>query len=261
MKSDKILKLLSITALIILLIFTSIPIMLIIVRGAKCLPDCLRSQEILSSIGLSITTSLISTGICLFFSIPTAYALARYDMPFKKIISTIIYLPMSLPHIVSGIALLLFFGNTAFGDFLSGLGIDFVFTVKGIVAAQVFVNIPYMVKILRTAIEAVNPKMEFIARTLGSNSIKAFFYITLPLIKNGLIASVVMTWSKALGEFGAVLMLAGATRYKTETLPIAIFLNMSTGELDTAIATATILIIISLVSIAIFELFGLDYKE
>ena len=120
-------------------------------------------------------------------------------MPLKNHLYNYIFTYVTSPYSIRHSSLVVFW-KYGIWRFLSGLGIDFVFTVKGIVAAQVFVNIPYMVKILRTAIEAVNPKMEFIARTLGSNSIKAFFYITLPLIKNGLIASVVMTWSKALGN-------------------------------------------------------------
>lgn len=261
MKTNKVFKSIFIIAFILLTLFILTPILLIVLRGMKNIKVCLKSREILRSVKLSLTTSFISTFICLIFSIPTAYILARYDFPFKTIISTLIYLPMSLPHIVSGIALLLLFGNTRIGRVLAELGLDFVFTVKGIVVAQIFVNIPHTVKILKTTLEDVDPKTEFIARTLGSNSIQTFFYITLPLMKNGLIAAIVMTWSRALGEFGAVLMLAGATRYKTETLPISIFLNVSTGELDLAITTATLLILISLISIAIFEICGVSYRE
>lgn len=123
----------------------------------------------------------------------------------------------------------------------------------GIIIAQFFVNLPYMIRITRSAFEAINPRYEHVARTLGCTEWGAFRQVTLPLARNGLIAGLVITWAKSIGEFGAVLMLAGATQMKTETLPIALFLNMSTGDLDLAIAAAVILIVISVVSLSIFE--------
>lgn len=243
-----------ILTLLIVLIFTFTPLALLVGRGVSNIGRCIQSKEIVFSIKLSLITSIISTFICLIFSLPAAYALARTKLKFKKLISILIFLPMSLPHIISGVALLLFLGNLGIGGILSKFGIDFVFTRKGIVAAQVFVNFPFMVNILKTAIEESGYKMEFIARTLGCNRWQTFIYITIPLIKNSLLSSLIITWSRALGEFGAVIMLAGATRMKTEVIPTAIFMNMSTGDLDIAIGTATILIFISIISMVIVEI-------
>lgn len=243
-----------ILTLLVVLIFTFTPLALLVGRGVSNIGRCIQSKEILFSIKLSLITSIISTFICLVFSLPAAYALARTKLKFKKLVSILIFLPMSLPHIISGVALLLFLGNLGIGGILSKFGIDFVFTQKGIVAAQVFVNFPFMVNILKTAIEESGYKMEFIARTLGCNRWQTFIYITIPLIKNSLLSSLIITWSRALGEFGAVIMLAGATRMKTEVIPTAIFMNMSTGDLDIAIGTATILIFISIISMIIVEI-------
>lgn len=243
----------SIVSLALVLIFTFIPLTLLIGRGFTSIIKCFQSQETIFSIKLSLITSSISTLICLFFSLPASYSLARLKVRTKNLISILIFLPASLPHLVSGIALLLFLGNSGIGGFLSKIGIDFVFTKKGIIAAQVFVNFPLMVKMLKTAIEGSNYKMEFIARTLGCNKWQSFIHITIPSIKSSLFSSLIITWSRALGEFGAVIMLAGTTRMKTEVLPTAIFLNMSTGDLDIATGTATILIIISLISQLLFE--------
>ncbi|GAA0181354.1 ABC transporter permease [Clostridium sediminicola] len=239
--------------LTIVTLFSFTPIALIVLRGLKHMKTAIQNKEIIMSISLSFKTSFFSTLICCFFSIPTAYGLSRYNFPLKRCILLLVYLPMSLPHMVSGIALLLFFSNTLFGELLSKYGLDFVFSVKGIVIAQVFVNMPYMIKMLKNTFDEMNFKMEFIARTLGCNILQSFYYITLPLCKKGLISTIVIIWSRGLGEFGAVLMLAGATRFKTETMPIAIFLNISTGDLDLAIATATILIIISMIPYVLFE--------
>jgi len=180
--------------------------------------------------------------------------LEREDIKAKRLIQILIFLPMSLPHMISGVALLLFLGNLGIGKFLSKLGIDYVFNPKGIVAAQVFVNLPFMVNMLRIAIKESGYKIEFIGRTLGCNRWQTFIYITVPLIKNSLVSSLIIVWSRALGEFGAVIMLAGATTMKTEVMPTSIFMNMSTGDLDIAIGTATILIFISIISMLLVEL-------
>ena len=157
-------------------------------------------------------------------------------------------------------ALLIFYGPSTFGQMLSAWGLDVVYTPLGIIVAQFFVNLPYMVRVARSAFETINPRYEYVARTLGCTEWGAFRQVTLPLARNGLIAGLVITWSKSIGEFGAVLMLAGATQMKTETLPIALFLNMSTGDLDLAIAASVILIVISVASLSVFERYS-DTRE
>jgi molybdate transport system permease protein len=104
----------------------------------------------------------------------------------------------------------------------------------------------------------VNPRYEYVAKTLGCTDASAFFQVTLPMARHGLLAGTVITWSKAMGEFGAVLMLAGATTMRTETLPIALYLNISGGNLDLAVAAATILILISLATLCTVEYFDRD---
>lgn len=211
------------------------------------------SPEIQFAIRLSLMTSVISTLMCILAAIPVSYSLARYNFPGKTLISTILDLPMALPPIVAGLGLLLIFGTSAAGQYLADLGLKFVFTPQGIVMAQFTVNISLMLRIIRSTFEAINPRYEHVAQTLGCTPFQAFMKTTLPLAKNGILAGSVITWSRGMGEFGAVLMLAGATRMKTETLPIALYLNMSSGELDLAIAAATILILISGVTLYLFE--------
>ncbi len=163
---------------------------------------------------------------------------------------------MSLPHLVSGIALLLLFGRMGIGDSIYKiLKLDFVFTKQGIILAQVFVNLPLTIKILHTSLNESNEKMIFVARTLGCNSWEAFRFIILPNLKTGIISATVMTWSRALGEFGAVAMIAGSTRMKTEIIPTSIYLNMSTGDIDIAIGIAVILIFISLTCLMLLRYF------
>ena len=152
--------------------------------------------------------------------------------------------------------MLLLLGTTAFGQYLAEHGLRFIFSVNGIILAQFFIVTPYMVRILKSTIADINPRLEFVARTLGCSQWQAFYKITLPLAKNGIIAGMVISWSRAIGEFGCALMVAGATRMVTETLPVALYLNMSIGDLQMAMASATCLIIISLISLFIFEMVG-----
>ncbi|KAF5419125.1 MAG: molybdate transport system permease protein [Candidatus Methanocomedens sp.] len=211
------------------------------------------SREIQFAIKLSLLTSIISTLMCIMVSIPASYALARYNFSGKTLINTIVDLPLALPPLVAGVGLLLLFGTTPFGNWLADLGLKFVFTPLGIIIAQFAVNISFMLRIMRSTFEGISPRYEYVAQTLGCTPIQAFLRTTLPMSKNGLLAGGVITWSKGIGEFGAALMVAGATRMKTETLPISLYLNMSSGDLDLAIAAATILIIISIISLYIFE--------
>ncbi len=236
------------TVLLGLVLYTPLP----------ALAASLASPQIRFAIGLSLVTSTVSTAICVALAIPSAYALARYDFPLKKLVNLVLTLPLALPPLVAGIALLLFFGTTAWGKALEILGFAVVFTPIGIVVAEVFVNLPYMVRILKSAFSAVNPRYENVAKTLGCTETGAFLQVTLPLARPGLVAGTTITWAKSMGEFGAVLMLAGATTMRTETLPIALYLNISTGDLDLAVAASVILIIISLCALAVVEHYADD---
>ena len=225
-------------------------------RGIAEMANSLRSPEIWFAIRLSFLTASISTLMCLLMALPIAYGLERFSFRGQQLLGVVFNIPMTLPPIVSGLALLLLFGTTEWGHWLASYGLKFVFTVNGIILAQFFVNISYLIRLLRSSIADINPRYEFVARTLGCSQWQAFRKVVLPLAKNGLLAGVVTTWSRGLGEFGAALMLAGATRMKTELLPISIYLNLSTGDLDLAMAAASILVVFSLLSLLIFEILG-----
>ena len=224
--------------------------------SAQALISSLTSGEIWFAIRLSLITSIISTLICLIVSLPSAYILTRYNFRGKSLLNTILNVPLALPPLVAGLGLLILFGTTAFGKGLADIGIKFVFTPMGIVLAQFFVNVPFTFRVLMSTFQNINPRYEYVAQTLGYTETASFFRVTLPMAKNGLMAALVITWCRGIGEFGAVLMIAGATRFQTETLPISLYLNMLCGELPMAIAAATILIVISLVMLFFFERFG-----
>lgn len=228
----------------------------IVWQGMAGLAQSIASEEIRFAIRLSLFTSVTSTLICIIFAIPVAYGLERLNFPGRGLFSVLMDIPLSLPPLVCGVALLLLFGTTAFGQALAEHGLRFIFSVNGIIVAQFFIITPYMIRVLKSTIADINPRLEFVARTLGCTQWQAFCRVTLPLAKNGIIAGLVISCARAIGEFGCTLMLAGATRMVTETLPVALFLNMSIGNMEMVTASATCLIIISLVSLSIFEIVG-----
>ncbi|OKY78929.1 MAG: ABC-type sulfate transport system, permease component [Candidatus Methanohalarchaeum thermophilum] len=218
------------------------------------------SDEILFAIRLSLVTATVSTVACMVVAIPVGYALSRMNFKLKTLADTIINLPLALPPLVAGVGLLLFFGQTPVGKALETIGLKFVFTPLGIIVAQFLINVPFAIRIMKSTYNSINPRYEHVAKTLGCTKSKAFWKVTLPMSKNGILASSAISWAKGIGEFGAVLMLAGATRMKTETLPIAVYLNMSSGNLRLAIAAATILIIVAFLALYVLERYGGEAK-
>ena len=171
-------------------------------------------------------------------------------MPLKRAAETLMQLTLSLPYILLGFALLLMFSSPA-GKALREWGLAVVFQPTGIVFAQLIVNLPFSIRMVRTAFDDVNPRLEFVAQTLGATSFDTFKTIILPLCRNAIISTFVLTWARGMGEFGATLMLVGVTRMRTETLPGSIYLSISTGNTDTAMATAMIMLVVSAITLVV----------
>lgn len=214
----------------------------------------IRDPEFHFSLTFTLRTSMIATFFAALAAIPSGYLLARCKKPGMVLIDTLLDIPIVLPPLISGIALLILFGPLL-GGYLNKLGLDMVFSPRGVVAAQWFIATPYAIKAIKQAFEAVDPRMENVARTLGFRPAMVFWRVTIPLSKNGLISGMIMAWTRALGEFGATAMLAGITRMKTETLSVAIFLNMSIGELEFAVSTAIVMLVISLAVLIALKVF------
>ena len=204
----------------------------------------LQSKEVLFALKLSLCTSTISTCIVFVLSIFTAYAFCRTNMPLKKTASVLMELTLSVPYILLGLALLIVFASP-FGKWLKELGIPVIFSPLGIIMAHLIVNLPYMIRLMVTAFEELDFRYEFIAQTLGASPFQSFLTILLPMCRNNLMSAFLLTWSRAMGEFGATLMVVGITRMKTETLPGNIYLAVSTGNTEAAMSTALLILIIS----------------
>lgn len=176
--------------------------------------------------------AVCSTLLILPFGVALAWLLARRNWPGKTFVETFVSLPLVLPPVVTGLVLLQLFGlHGPFGRWLhSQFGIDVVFTWKAVVLALGAMSFPLLVLLARAAIAEVNPALEQMARTLGAGEWRVFFTITLPLARRGIVAGVLLAFARALGEFGATIMVAGNIPGRTTTLPVAIYSLVQNGE-------------------------------
>ena len=204
--------------------------------------SALSSAETIFALRLTLITSALATGVAFLLGVPAAYFLARRRFPGRGVIDTILDLPLVMPPLVAGVGLLLLLGDTPLGRALNAAGIRIIFTPAGAVAAQAFVASFFVVRGAKIAFEAIDPDYEAVALSLGANPYQVFWEVTLPLAGRGLISAVTLGWARAMGEFGATLMVAGATPFRTETMPVAVFLNISSGEIGVALACALVLL-------------------
>jgi molybdate transport system permease protein len=245
-------RLATISALILLVIFfVGIIVSMLTYTNWNTFLSALLSSEILFAIRLSLITATIATIIAILIAIPVAYAISQTRFPGKDIVDSLLDLPIVVSPIALGAALLVFF-NTPVGAGIND-HVKFVFTVPGIVLAQVVVISALAIRLLKSTFDSIDPRYEQVGRTLGYSKPAAFLKITLPLAKRGLIAASILTWARAVGEFGATVTLAGATVMKTETLPIAIFLSLSSADIEKAVALIFVLIIIAIVALLVMR--------
>ena len=176
--------------------------------------------------------SALSTVLILPLGLALAWLLARHDWPGKSIVETLISLPLVMPPVATGLILLQLFGRRGvIGGFLHDkLSLDVIFTWRAVLLALAVMSLPLLVRSARVAFEGVNPRLEQIARTLGAGNWRVFFTISVPLAARGIVAGMILAFARALGEFGATIMIAGNIPGKTSTLSLAIFQNVQLGE-------------------------------
>ena len=179
----------------------------------------------------SISVGLASTLLILPFGIALAWLFARKEWPLKSAVETIVLLPLVMPPVSTGLILLKIFGRRSpVGQWLYDRGIEIVFNWKGVLIAMAVMSFPLLVRSVRTSFAEVNPRLEQIAATLGASSLKIFFVITIPLAYKGIVAGALLAFSRALGEFGATILLAGNIPGRTQTLSLAIYNYVQLGK-------------------------------
>ncbi len=203
--------------------------------------ETLFSERTLFSFRLSLFTATLATTISVIVAVPSAYALSRFTFFGRRIIDTFLELPMIVSPVALGAMVLIFF-ITPTGSFIQERGVQFVFTVYGILLAQFISTVGIAVRLIKAAMDEIPERYEEVAITLGASPLKAFFTVALPLSKRGIIASSILTWAKALGEFGATITIAGTMAMKTETLPTAIFMRLASADIEGTAVLVLILI-------------------
>jgi molybdate transport system permease protein len=206
------------------------------------------SSTSLDALWLTLIASLATTALALIFGFPLAWLLARVQFRGKALVRGLTTLPMVLPPVVGGIALLLAYGRRGLvGEPLySAVGFSLPFTTPGVIVAESFVAMPFFVITLESGLRSMNTRLEDAARSLGASRLTVFRRVTLPLIAPSLLAGTVLAWSRAVGEFGATITFAGNLPGVTQTAPLAIYISQSSGKIDEAIALSLVLVVVSL---------------
>ncbi|OHV03988.1 molybdenum ABC transporter permease subunit [Mycobacterium talmoniae] len=203
------------------------------------------SPSAVTALGLSLKTAAASTALCLLLGVPLALVLARSQARVVRLLRPLILLPLVLPPVVGGIALLYAFGRLGLiGRYLDAAGIDIAFTTTAVVLAQTFVSLPFLVIALEGAARTAGADYEVVAATLGARPSAVWWRVTLPLLLPGLASGAVLAFARSLGEFGATLTFAGSREGVTRTLPLAIYLQRVT-DADAAVALSLLLVVVA----------------
>ncbi|WP_026928654.1 ABC transporter permease [Glycomyces tenuis] len=234
------------------LAFLTLPLAGLLIRAPwSTMPQRLAEPEVLEALRLSVFTATAATVLCLVFGVPLAWLLARVDFRGKGLVRALVTVPLVLPPVVGGVALLLVFGrNGLVGGWLDeAFGVSLPFTTAGVVAAMAFVAMPFLVVSVEGALRGADARYEEAAATLGAGRWTVFTRVTLPLVAPGIAAGAVLSWARALGEFGATITFAGNFPGRTQTMPLAVYLALET-DLEAAIVLSLILLAVSVTVLA-----------
>jgi molybdate transport system permease protein len=225
--------------------FLGLPVAFLVTRAVLggSLGAAVTSTAVLDALVLSLATTAVSLIVTVILGTPLAFLLARRRFRGSSLLEAIVDLPIVLPPSVAGLALLLVFGRSGFlGTPLAAFGLTIPFTTLAVVVAQVFVAAPFFIRSARAGFAAVDRDLEDAARVDGAGEGAVLRFVTIPLAAPALAAGLVMSWARALGEFGATIMFAGSLGGRTQTLPLVVYGEFQAGDLDGSIAAAAILV-------------------
>jgi molybdate transport system permease protein len=239
----------------IAVVFLLLPLAGLLARAPwRGLPDLLGQPEVRTALRLSLFSASLATAVSLLIGVPLAWVLARSTWPGISLLRALVTLPLVLPPVVGGVALLLALGRRGLvGRYLDAwFGLTLPFTTAGVVVAETFVALPFLVVTVEGALRSADRGLEEAAATLGSRPFATFRRVTLPLIGPSLIAGSVLCWARALGEFGATITFAGNFPGRTETMPLAVYLALESDP-DAAIALSLVLLVVSITALALLR--------
>jgi molybdate transport system permease protein len=217
-----------------------------------------RDEAILQSVKLSLITSLTSTFLSLLVAIPAGYLLSRYHFPGHAFLDTLLDLPIVLPPLVMGLALLIFF-NTSLGSWLDrGIvkGGLFVYQPLGIILTQTIVGSAFATRVIKAGFDTFDKRYEEVAMALGANRWQTFVKVVIPSTIPSLVAGAVISWARIFGLFGPILLVCGTMRGHTEIMPTTIFLELSIGRLEVALIIGAVMVVLSTTTLIIFKRLG-----
>ncbi len=209
------------------------------------------SQSSIDALLLSLRTSLVATALCVVLGVPMAVVLARTTFRGQRIVRALVLLPLVLPPVVGGLALLYLFGRRGLlGSTFDLLGITIAFSTTAVILAQTFVALPFIVLSLEGALRSAGTRFEAVAATLGARPTTVLWRVTLPLVLPAVVSGAVLSFARALGEFGATLTFAGSLQGVTRTLPLEIYLQRETNP-DAAVALSLVLVVVAIIVVAV----------
>ena len=236
------------------ILFIGLPIAALLVRAAQQddLWGAVTGDLALTALRLSIFTSVVSLAIVIAGGTPFAYVLARSDHWLARIVDGLVELPIVLPPVVAGVAMLMAFGRGGvIGGWLDAAGVDISFTTTAVIFAQIFVAAPFYIRSAKLGFQSVARDYEDVSQTLGISPLATFWRITLPLAAPAIITGLGLSWARALSEFGATMMFAGNLMGETQTMPLAIMTAMETNRgLESALALSALLLVVSVLALA-----------
>lgn len=215
----------------------------------------LASSEIQYSIKLSLISCTLTTFLSLWIAVPTGYLMSRHQFPGKRLMDAILDIPIVLPPLVIGLSLLILFQTPA-GRAIQRV-VPVTYAIPSVILAQFSVACAFAVRTMLVTFDQISPRCEQVALTLGCNRSQAFWRVALPEARRGMLTAATLAWARALGEFGPILIFSGATRMRTEVLPTTVFLEMSVGNIEAAVAVSLIMIGAALAVLTVARLFGL----
>ncbi|QDT08452.1 ABC transporter permease [Planctomycetes bacterium K23_9] len=223
--------------------------------------DALRKPEIQSAFKLTLISCTVAAVLSLWVATPLGYLLSRYKFPGRWMVDTLVDIPIVLPPLVLGLSLLILFHLPIFGwrleDWLRDtVGFPVTYRWPAVILAQFSVACAFAVRTMRVTFDQISPRAEDVARTLGCTRSQAFLQIAIPQAWRGMIAAFTIAWARALGEFGPILVFAGSTRMKTEVLSTTVFLELSIGQLDAAVAVSLLMVAMAVVVLLILRMLG-----
>jgi molybdate transport system permease protein len=214
----------------------------------------LMKREIRYAIGLSLATCTVTALLSLVLAVPAGYLLSRARFRGREWLDAALDIPIVLPPMVVGLCLLILF-QTSLGHAVEHV-VPFTYTVAGVVLAQFVIGASFAVRTMRGTFDHLSARPEEVAMTLGCSRARAFLLVTLPAARRGMFAAASIAWARSLGEFGPVLVFAGATRMKTEVLPTTVWLELSVGNLEAAIAVSLLMVMMAMVILVAVKLAG-----